>query len=95
MRSALSVVSVVSLLVASSLVACTQTPASSTPAPVQVAAPVTPASTQVPVPAGRAGAMSPEQLAARNDSLQKDRQMHVDRILKQIAGKEALPAEEV
>jgi hypothetical protein len=38
---------------------------------------------------------SPEQVAARNDSLQKDRQMHVDRIREQIKGKEELPAEDV
>lgn len=40
-------------------------------------------------------APSPEQAAARNDSLQKDRQMHVDRIREQIKGKEELPSEEV
>jgi hypothetical protein len=40
-------------------------------------------------------APSPEQVAARNDSLQKDRQMHVDRVREQIKGKEELPSEEV
>lgn len=39
--------------------------------------------------------MSPEQLAARNDSLQKDRTMHVNEVLALIKGREELPAEQV
>lgn len=40
-------------------------------------------------------APTPEQIAARNDSLRADRLSHVNRILEQIKGKEDLPAEEV
>ena len=73
------------------LLACTQAPASSTPAPVQAAT--------APVPTAQAAAAqtapTPEQIAARNDSLQKDRTMHVNRIMEQIKGKENLPAEQV
>jgi hypothetical protein len=39
--------------------------------------------------------MSAEQIAARNDSLQKDRTQHVNEVLASIAGKENLPAEQV
>ena len=46
-------------------------------------------------PAAQAPALTPEQVAARNDSLQKDRTMHVERIREQIKGKEELPAEDV
>jgi len=81
MRAALSVAS----LVLVTLVACAQPPSSSSPSPVPGAAPA----------ASPGPRMTPEQIAARNDSLQKDRQMHVDKILKQIAGKEELPAEQV
>ena len=74
------------LSVCSSMVlvlACTQTPASVPPAPVQTAAAT-----------ARPG-LTPEQTAARNDSLQKDRMMHVNRIREQIKGKENLPAGQV
>ncbi|MGK2961415.1 MAG: c-type cytochrome [Gemmatimonadaceae bacterium] len=46
----------------------------------------TPAATPAP---------TPEQIAARNDSLRADRASHVNRLLEQIKGKEDLPAEEV
>jgi len=39
--------------------------------------------------------MTPEQMAARNDSLVKDRTMHVNEVLAKIAGKEQMPAEQV
>ena len=65
------------------LLACTQ-------APVQTAA----APPAAPMATARPG-LTPEQTAARNDSLQKDRMMHVNRIREQIKGKENLPAEQV
>ena len=46
-------------------------------------------------PGTTAPILTPEQVAARNDSLQKDRNAHVERIRAQIKGKEELPAEEV
>lgn len=73
------------------LLACTQAPVSSTPAPVSTA----PAPTPAPATGAPAqSAVSAEQ-AARNDSLRRDRQMHVNRILEQIKGKEDLPSEDV
>ena len=75
------------------LLACTQAPASSTPAPVTAAAPA-PAPPAAAMQMGRPG-LTPEQTAARNDSLRQDRMMYVNRIRAQIAGKENLPAEEV
>jgi hypothetical protein len=50
------------------------------------------ASAQTPT---TAPAPTPEQIAARNDSLRADRTAHVNRLLEQIKGKEDLPAEEV
>jgi len=50
------------------------------------------ASAQTPA---AAPAPTPEQVAARNDSLRADRLIHVNRLLEQIKGKEDLPAEEV
>lgn len=77
--------------------ACTQS-VPVNPAPVQGTAPAsTGAGTAAATGQGpaAAGGMTAEQIAARNDSLQKDRAMHVDKIRAQIAGKEQLPAEEV
>lgn len=51
-----------------------------------------PASAQTP---SATPAPTPEQIAARNDSLRSDRASHVNRLLEQIKGKEDLPAEEV
>ena len=96
MRSALSVIAFMSFVAAG----CTQTPASSAPAPVQgtaatvsgSAGPATPTSA---APANALPAMTPEQVAARNDSLVKDRTEHVNEVLARIAGKEQQPAESV
>lgn len=87
MRAALSVVSSVSLV----FLACTQAPAPSAPAPSAQA----PVAAQSPLAPQSAPALTPEQLAARNDSLQKDRTMHVNEVLALIKGKEELPAEQV
>ena len=69
-------------------------PTASAPAPTQTAVAALP-----PPPASggptTAPMRTPEQEAARADSLQKDRQFHVNRIREQIKGKEELPAEEV
>ena len=46
-------------------------------------------------PGGPPPQMTPEQMAARNDSLVKDRTMHVNEVLELIKGKEELPAEQV
>ena len=46
-------------------------------------------------PPTTAPTLTPEQAAARQDSLAKDRSMHLDKIRAQIKGKEELPAEEV
>jgi Photosynthetic reaction centre cytochrome C subunit len=98
MRSALFAASVAAL----SIGACTQQPASVSPAPVAgtgatVAAPAAgPAMGASGAPGAQAAPrMTPEQIAARNDSLQKDRMLHVNEIRAQIAGKEQLPAEQV
>ncbi len=53
------------------------------------------AQTPAAPPQTTAPTLTPEQVAARNDSLQKDRMAHVERIRAQIKGKEELPAEEV
>ena len=53
------------------------------------------AQTPAAPPQTTAPTLTPEQVAARNDSLQKDRTTHVERIRAQIKGKEELPAEEV
>ncbi|HZK78815.1 MAG TPA: c-type cytochrome [Gemmatimonadaceae bacterium] len=74
---------------------CTQTSVS-TPAPVQgTAATVGPAAGVAPGAAATSPGPTPEQIAARNDSLVKDRTMHVNEVLAQIAGKEQMPAEQV
>lgn len=99
MRSALFAASVAALGIG----ACTQQPASVSPAPVQgtgatVVAPAaaTGAGAAIGAPAPQsAPSMTPEQIAARNDSLQKDRMLHVNEIRAQIAGKEQMPAEQV
>src|SRR5687768_1266751 len=88
MRSALS--TICSTL---TIIACTQAPAPAPPAPATVTAAPAP-----PAAAAQAQArpgLRPEQMAARNDSLAKDRQKHVDDILAKIKGKENLPAGEV
>src|SRR5688500_19694872 len=64
MKAAMSVVYSVALL------ACTQAPA-----PSAVPAPAAP--TSQPAAAQRQPGLTPEQTAARNDSLQNDRTMHV------------------
>ncbi len=53
------------------------------------------AGAQNPAAPTTAPTLTPEQIAARNDSLQKDRTAHVERIRAQIKGKEELPAEDV
>ena len=82
--------------------ACTQQPPAANPAPVQGAAGASTASVATAPATGAAAAqgpaapaMTPEQIAARNDSLQKDRMLHVNEVRAQIAGKEQLPAEQV
>src|SRR6476660_7007317 len=93
MKSALFAATVCCLVFAG----CTNT-SMSTPSPVQgTAATVAPAAG---VPATGAAATAPqgptpEQIAARNDSLVKDRTMHVNEVLASIAGKEQMPAEQV
>jgi Photosynthetic reaction centre cytochrome C subunit len=73
------------LVVLLAAVACTPAPAPSSPAPIQgTAATVAPAQ-----------GMTPAEIAARNDSLVKDRTEHVNEVLARIAGKEQLPAEQV
>lgn len=76
--------------------ACTQS-VPVNPAPVQGTAPASTgtATAAAPGQAAAVGGMTAEQIAARNDSLQKDRMMHVEKLRAQIAGKEQLPAEEV
>ena len=96
MRSALFVAASVSLVVAG----CTATTTSSTPAPVQgTAATVAPTVNAPPAGGPSMGppqpGMTPEQMAARNDSLVKDRTGHVNEVLAEIAGKEQMPAEQV
>src|SRR6476620_3003476 len=97
MKSVVSVIGVVSLVVAG----CTQAPASSAPAPVQGTAATVGGSAGPSTPAAAAAtanaqpAMTPEQIAARNDSLVKDRTEHVNEVLARIAGKEQQPAESV
>ncbi len=82
MKAALSVVYSVALL------ACTQAPA-----PSAVPAPAAP--TSQPAAAQRQPGLTPEQTAARNDSLEKDRTIHVNEVLALIKGKEEMPAEQV
>lgn len=68
---------------------------------VQTSPAPAPAQTAVAAPARASGGatttptLTPGQVAARNDSLQQDRMMHVNRIREQIKGKEDLPAGEV
>ncbi len=95
MRSALFVAASVSLVVAG----CTAT-TTSNPAPVQGTAATVAPSVSTPPAGGPAigpqqPGMTPEQMAARNDSLVKDRQGHVNEVLAEIAGKEQMPAEQV
>ncbi len=95
MRTALFVAASVSLVASG----CTPT-TTATPAPVQGTAATVAQSVSAP-PAGgpvtgppQTG-MTPEQMAARNDSLVKDRQGHVNEVLAEIVGKEQMPAEQV
>lgn len=70
----------------------------SNPAPVQgTAATVGPAAgvSVAPSPTSVPQGPTPAEVAARNDSLAKDRTMHVNEVLASISGKEQLPAEQV
>ncbi len=97
MRPVLSVTALMCAITAG----CTQSPASSPPVPVQgTGATAGPAAGTAPptttLPGGTAqAAMTAEEIAARNDSLVKDRTMHVNEVLARIAGKEQMPAEQV
>ena len=93
MRLAVSASFPLSIAILSCAPAAQTSPA---PAPAQTAV----AAPAPPPPPATSGAtttptLTPEQTAARNDSLQKDRMMHVNRIREQIKGKEELPAEDV
>ena len=91
MRLSLSAWVPVSIVVLSCAPATQPSPA---PAPAQTAVAAPP-----PPPASGARTttptLTPEQAAARDDSLRRDREFHVNRIREQIKGKEELPAEEV
>jgi len=90
MRSALSVAVAGCFAVAG----CTST-SMSTPSPVQgTAATVAPAANAPSTNAAPQGPTAAE-IAARNDSLVKDRTTHVNEVLASIAGKEQMPAEQV